>query len=144
MIAGTVQRYKFTTLNREQIAEARDMRDNGATYHEIGARFRRSYDAVRVWVTDSELDPVDDEVAITRALSGDRAVFEALTVFERGTFAERVSARLEREPFDRRVNNHRVDDNTPWWLGDLSRDLGFARADYLAAVVRAWKKRQPA
>lgn len=74
-------------------------------------------------------DTVDDEVAIERALQGDRSVLPALTLYERVKVRDALAERLEREPyepaFDQEFRNRPV--SSDHWLTILADCWGVDR-----------------
>lgn len=85
-------------------------------------------------------DPVDDKVAINRALSGDRTVLPALTFFERDTVLDLLSARLASEPWDFTMNNWHTEPHEAHWLDTLAADWGTDGSKLRIRVGRRSKK----
>jgi hypothetical protein len=94
-----------------------------------------------------------DDIAVDRALRGDRAVWEGLTHYERRMVLLKVAARRELELHEnaeekamvRRVVGYAttfkgVHDRTPAWLRDLADQLGLTKkrlADYARETAQA-------
>lgn len=89
-------------------------------------------------------DPVDDEVAIARALAGDGSVLPTLTFYERTVVRERLIDRYEAEPFDPSVNGSRTELGESWWLSNLADDWGTDRKLLHGRVGKAAWRRQKA
>lgn len=84
-------------------------------------------------------DPVDDKVAILRALQGDRKVFQSLTYFEKDTFLAILDA------WSRGVNAWDLIDALPprfdpGWFRSLSRSLGLEEDTLTALLARSRKQ----
>lgn len=85
-------------------------------------------------------DPVDDPVAIDRALAGDRSVLPALTIYERVELRARLVDRALAEPFDRVAQSHPVE-GEQFWLTVLADRWGVS-VSYLSHMVSAAKRRR--
>lgn len=72
-------------------------------------------------------DPIDDQVAIDRALAGDRTVMPGLSFYERQTIMQSIEDRFVAEPFDRALNNWRSEKGEPHWLTALMNDWGLVK-----------------
>jgi len=74
----------------ELVAKAYALRNEGMYPGAIGEELGVSRSTVRHWLDNpSRFSPVIDEVAINRALEGDRKVFKNLTAFESKIFWEK-------------------------------------------------------
>jgi hypothetical protein len=77
----------------EQVAKAYALSDQGMYPGAIGKQLGVSRSAVRHWLDNPDrFSPVIDDVAIRRALEGDRTVFQNLTAFETKIFWEKSVA----------------------------------------------------
>lgn len=85
-------------------------------------------------------DPVNDPVAIERALAGDASVLPALTIYERVELRDRLIERAQAEPFDRTTQSHPVE-GEQFWLAVLADRWGVS-ASRLAHMVSAAKRRR--
>lgn len=111
----------------ERVAEVKDLLALGFTDHDIVAKVFGPKDpgghclhAVRGINADPDLYDTDvDEIAVDRALQGDRAVWEALTHYERREVMLAVHARRELE----RAEN--VVDRSGWTGSRWSRQRGW-------------------
>lgn len=107
-------------LDREQVMAAMALRDaeKPMTNWRIAKAVGMYHGTVdMVLAHRDKYDPYDDDVAIERALKGDRDVYDALTPFEYRTFLWQVHERIQREPSDSFVG-------LDWWLRGLCNDLG--------------------
>lgn len=104
--------------------------------------------AADVWQGHDRFDPVDDEVAIQRALQGDTAVWNGLTHYERREalcrFLQRYEADREESAYwsalaDRNggTTGRTVDMG---WAADLAHAWGFGAVSDLAASARSAAK----
>lgn len=115
---------------REVTDIALAMLDEGAGWRAINARTGITSNRIGAMSANPELwDTVDDEVAIERALQGDRSVLPALTLYERVRLRQALAERLEREPyepvFDQEFRNRHVSSNH--WLSILADCWGVDR-----------------
>lgn len=130
---------------REGVAEIISRLQAGESVRSIA---RRHIDGVSAYKTRDIIsdftsgrlrwDPVDDNVAILRALQGDRKVFQNLTYFEKDTFLVILDS------WSRGVNAWDLIDAIPprfdpGWLRSLSRSLGFEE-DSLSELLNRRRK----
>jgi predicted transcriptional regulator len=102
--------------NHEKCLRAYELREEfGCTYAEIARRVDIDSDTVRRWITNpTKFDPYYDEVALMRALEGERKVYDRLTYWEEYEFYRRTA-------FMKQGMTH-----TQWsqQVGELSGKLG--------------------
>lgn len=124
---------------RDVMFTAYDLYAQGTSVAEIARTVKRYHTTVAVWLNHPErFDPYLDEVAIARAMAGDREVYEHLTMYEEDEFLNRLEARVEAEPYDPKI--HVSGDNPGlrrevYWLSDLSYQLGLHK-DTLPNLLR--------
>lgn len=69
------------------VKQVYQLKEDGLNHTQIAKKTGCSLVQVRRWLADPDkYSPYIDDVAVERALGGDRKVFEALTDFERGAF----------------------------------------------------------
>lgn len=114
--------------------------DESLNFADVGRRIGVSRNRVVNWLKHpSRWDPVDDRVAIERALAGDRGVYNALTVFERETFFTKIRDRIRSEPYNidlHTPNGGYGEDPGTYWLHVLEEDLGLHRGTLRALAGR--------
>lgn len=108
--------------SREQVAHGFRLLDRGVSQSRVSRDTGLSINRVLAMTRLPDLyDPVDDEVAIERALAGDRSVLPSLTCFERMRVTAHLVARYEADPPDPAVNGRYGEVH---WLSELLRDWG--------------------
>ena len=126
MTSDTIVTHLFRRpgCTRDVMRRVFDLRDEGVSQRRIAIATGRARGSVATWLANSEqFDPHIDDIAVERALRGDRVVFGNLTMFERQAFLDQLVARLRREPRD---TFHHNQSGEPWWLSVLSADLGMS------------------
>lgn len=111
-----------------------DMHESGVGAPTIARRLKLPKGTVGGWLGHPDrFDPYLDEIALERALKGERPVFMALTMYEVDEFYDRVEARLRVEPYDNRIHHSEFDTDgrrgtrSPYWLHELEDGLGVSR-----------------
>lgn len=136
---------------RELMQRVYDLREQGVSVPRIAALVGRPENTVYAWIYHPErYDPYIDQVAVERALSGDRKVFDNLTLYEADEFYDRLEARMAIEPYDRRLH-HKTRGTTgnpgtrsPHWLHDLAELLGLPVDRLRRAMQRRAEAREAA
>ena len=81
---------------RQQCTELYELIAEGKTLGEARELVDVSHSVASRWVNNpSKYDPYLDEIAITRALAGEKNVYESLTVWERRAFLQHLIAERE-------------------------------------------------
>lgn len=120
---------------RRDAQYARQLHTAGYGNGEIQRRTRLSTNRVLAITTVPHMyDPVDDTVAIQRALEGDRSVLPDLTYYERDTLRRLLVHRYRKEPYDQQRN--RGWDGEPYWLTVLAEDWGIPAGKALRFVQK--------
>lgn len=76
------------TVDFAKVMAVQAMVARGVSVSEAAKLNRTRASTAQKWVDDPRYSTVVDEVAVMRALDGERAVFEGLTLFERARFRE--------------------------------------------------------
>lgn len=101
--------------------------DGIATYEDVGELAGVSGDTAKRWLCAPEkYDPYIDDVAVTRALEGDRDVYRNLTVWERNEFYRALN-RLKGQMWPVDWSDH---------LETLRRKLGMTQSVINQAMLR--------
>lgn len=125
---------------RRDVRYALELAAAGIGNEEVHKRTRLSTNRVLAIKTVPHMyDPYDDQVAVERALGGDRTVLPQLTYFERDTVRRLLVQRYRSEPYDPAVHNST--DAQDWsrprhWLVTLAADWGVTSRRLSAMVVK--------
>lgn len=137
--------------DREQMRRIYDLRAAGYTASMISATVGRPVGTINWYLSRPDrFDPYLDEVALKRALAGERKVFEHLTVFELDEFYRRIERRLEVEPYDDKIHASEFGTKksrgtrSTFWLHDLEQLLGLSRGRMARALRRRHQAREAA
>lgn len=105
-------------VNHAKCDQAYELRHrDGLSYAAIGRKVDIDAETVRRWLNNpARFDPVHDEVALKRAIEGERRVYDNLTLWERDEFWSRIAHK-------RRTSHHRE-----WceWESDFSYKIGLS------------------
>lgn len=118
--------------SRQTLLTVYDMREQGYLVREIADAVGRRERTIWFWLSNPHrYDPYFDEVALERAMNGERKVYDRLTVFEMEEFYNRLEARMQVEPYDNKIHHPEfgttgmAGTRSSYWLHDLVRRLGF-------------------
>jgi hypothetical protein len=135
---------------RELVLAAYELREEGYSNAVIGRTLGVDRRVVGHWFNEPEkFDPYFDEVALERALAGERKVFDALTIYEADEFYRRVEERFEREPYDNKIHYPEYEGTgaagtrKTYWMHDLERSLGMS-SGWLRQAIRNRRKARAA
>ena len=113
---------------REKVRLAQRMLKHGATRNAVNKATGITYNRIGYIIDQPALwDTVDDEVAIERALGGDRSVLPYLTLYERDVVRCRLAERLEREPYEPSFQGNKPIHSSDHWLSILADQWGVNR-----------------
>lgn len=122
---GLAHYWPQTLPSPGQVKVVRRMLDAGVPYRIITSRTGVSSNRITHIRRRPELyDPVNDPVAIERALAGDGSVLPTLTLFERWELRDRLIERVKREPYSKELHNHPHTTGEKFWLYELGEMWG--------------------
>ena len=113
---------------RERVERVKAMLAVGTTWREIDRAVRMTQNRINYISRNPEIwDTVDDEVAIERALGGDRTVLPNLTLYERDRVRQALAERLGREPCEPSFRGNKPIHSSDHWLSMLADQWGVNR-----------------
>lgn len=130
-------------LPRELVQEIHELEQDGKTRGQIVKELGVSYNSLRrhLGVRNNEesraramekYDPYIDEIAVEKALRGERRAWDRLTYYERQEVRAALLRRSEREPYSQ---DHRSGVEA-YWLGEWARSVGES-----IKTIRTWLHR---
>lgn len=123
-------------VDPEKLLEAYELRAEGLNYNQIAERIGRSNSQVRQWIKTPELfSPYLDEIALERALAGDRTAFRNLSHCETLEFYSRAAKLVDE---DLRTAHYNEDTSAAVsWLTEIADKLGENRDNIASKIGRA-------